>query len=117
LDVLVKGLKQNCSLVYLDIGSNDISYEGAEKLFQGLERHKTISHLTLANHDRLHRNRIGPKACESLLNLLNKNKILSMLNISDNAIQNEGLKCISPALNKDSNLTYLNLGNNELNGI
>lgn len=29
LAALIKGLKQNYSLIHLDIGSNDITYEGA----------------------------------------------------------------------------------------
>jgi hypothetical protein len=33
LIALIKGLKQNCSLVHLDVGSNDITFEGASKLF------------------------------------------------------------------------------------
>lgn len=95
LSSLLKGIRQNFSLIHLDLGSNDITFEGAIKLFKTLESHQTISSLTLANHDRLHRNRMGFKACEALNSLLRKNKILSQLNISDNAISNEGLRTIS----------------------
>jgi len=69
----------------------------------------------MANHDRLHRNRMGPKACEELKNLLEINQILSILNISDNGIGNEGLKAISPSLSCSS-LISLNLSNNDLSG-
>ena len=75
-----------------------------------------MSSLTLANHDRLHRNRIGPKACQEINNFLTKNKIISMLNIADNGITNEGLKIMSSALNNESNLISLNLSNNDLQG-
>lgn len=77
LTSLLKGIKQNCSLIHLDLGSNDITFEGAIKLFNTLENHLTLSSLTLANHDRLHRNRMGFKACEALNKLLQKNKVLS----------------------------------------
>lgn len=70
----------------------------------------------MANHDRLHRNRMGPKACIDLRNLLANNKILSMLNISDNGIGNEGLKMIAPSLTCESSLIYINLSNNDLVG-
>lgn len=66
LSVFLKGLKANCSLVHLDIASNDITFEGAQNLFKSIENHPTLSSLVLANHDRLHRNRIGPKACLEL---------------------------------------------------
>ena len=70
----------------------------------------------MANHDRLHRNRMGPKACPELKTLLTNNKILSMINISDNGIGNEGLKILSPALNNESSLISINLSNNDLQG-
>lgn len=77
----------------------------------------TLSSLTLANHDRLHRNRMGFKACEALNELLKKNKILSMINISDNAISNDGLKIISNgAFTLESNLVSINMSNNDLQG-
>jgi len=102
-------------LIHLDLGSNDITFEGAAKLFKALETHITLSSLTLANHDRLHRNRMGFKACQSLNELLKKNKILSMINISDNAISNEGLKIIADgALTFESNLVSINMSNNDL---
>jgi Ran GTPase-activating protein (RanGAP) involved in mRNA processing and transport len=59
---------------------------------------------------------MGPKACIDLRNLLANNKILAMLNISDNGIGNEGLKLISPALTNESSLIYINLSNNDLAG-
>ena len=117
LNALLRGLKSNCSLIHLDIGSNDITYEGAVKLFKCLETHGTLSSLVLANHDRLHRNRMGFKACEALRELLMKNKILSMINISDNGITNDGLKIISnDTFTKDSNLVSIVLSNNDLQG-
>lgn len=79
----------------MDLGSNDITYVGATKLFKCLENHKTLTSITLANHDRLHRNRLGFKSCDALSDLLRINKMISMINISDNGISNDGLKVIS----------------------
>lgn len=71
--LLLRGLKMNCSLVHLDLGSNDITCEGAISLFRSLESHSSLSSLVIANHDRLHRNRMGDKACEALGQLLERN--------------------------------------------
>jgi hypothetical protein len=60
---------------------------------------------------------MGNKACTDLKNLLLTNKILSMLNISDNGLSNEGLKILAPALNSECGLVSLNVSNNELAGI
>ena len=90
-----RGLRINCSLIHLDLGSNDITDEGAVKLFKLLETHPTLTSLVVANHDRLHRNRMGDRSCQSLGDLLRINQQISMLNISDNSISNEGLKMIT----------------------
>lgn len=58
-----RGIRQNCSLIHLDIGSNDVTCDGAIMLFKSIESHPTLTSLVLANHDRLHRNRLGDKAC------------------------------------------------------
>ncbi len=81
--------------MHLDLGSNDITDDGAIKLFKILENHPTLTSLVIANHDRLHRNRMGDRACHALGELLRKNQLISMLNIADNSISNEGLKSIT----------------------
>jgi hypothetical protein len=90
--------------------------EGAAALFAVLSTHPTLSALTIANHDRMHRNRIGQFACDSLLTLITKNKILSHLNIADNRIGNLGLCKIAPGLTVKSPIVVLNLANNDLDG-
>lgn len=34
--ILIKSLRANCSLIHLDVGSNDLSYEGAQELFRNI---------------------------------------------------------------------------------
>ena len=96
---LLRGIMRSDTIVSLDIGSNDILIEGASLLFRSLKSHTSLSCLTIANHDRLHRNRIGVAACHELRDLLAQNKVISSLNIADNQIGNEGLMIIAPALN------------------
>ena len=113
---LLKGVLRCDSIVSLDLGSNDIMIDGASLLFRSLRYHPSLSILTIANHDRLHRNRIGINACTDLRDFLMENKVISMLNIADNRIGNDGLAVISPALNKHCVLIILNLSNNDLEG-
>ena len=63
---LVKGLRTNVSLVSLDVGSNDVTGPGSVALFKQLGRNNNIVSLNLANTDKLHRNRMGAKACAEL---------------------------------------------------
>lgn len=88
--------------------------DGSAKLFQALKDHPTLSALTIANHDRMNRNRIGVQACNDLREMLETNKVLSFLNIADNRIGTEGLSKIAPALTPRSPLVVLNLSNNDL---
>ena len=114
---LLKNIHRCDSLVSLDLGSNDIMLDGASHLFRTMKKHPSLSVLTIANHDRLHRNRIGINACGDLRNYLTENKVISSLNIADNRIGNEGLAVIKPALNKDCVLIIFNISNNDLEGV
>ena len=116
LSNLLKGVMRCDSLVSLDIGSNDIMIEGASLLFRSLKSHPSLSVLTIANHDRLHRNRIGINACHDLHDFLVENKVISSLSIADNRIGNDGLAVIAPALNSSCVLVIFNLSNNDLEG-
>lgn len=69
--------------------------EGASLLFRLLKNHPSLSVLTIANHDRLHRNRIGINACHDLRDFLAANKVISSLNIADNRIGNDGLGVVA----------------------
>ena len=115
LKELSKSINSNCSLIHIDIGSNDITFEGANSFFISLKKHKTLSSINIANNDGLHRNRIGAKGCIGLNELLQKNKLISMINISDNYLGREGVKTLLNSLKPSNiNLLYLNLTNNDL---
>lgn len=112
---LCKGLECNTSVSHIDLGSNDVTSSGVNHLFNKLINHPSITSINLANADGLHRNRIGSNGCKSLNKLLKENKILSMINIADNSIGNEGLKIMLNNVDPtQSNIVYLNLSNNDL---
>lgn len=112
---LAKAISTNASLVHVDIGSNDITYEGANAFFLSLRKHKTLTSISIANGDGLHRNRIGAKGCIGLNKLLKANSLISMLNISDNSIGVDGVTTLLDGIDpQDLNLISLNLSNNDL---
>ena len=117
--LLARGVRLSCSLVHLDIGSNDITCEGAQNLFQSIEGHPSLASLVIANHDRLHRNRLSERSCQALGTLLERNQVLTMLNIADNSISNEGLRLISQGFARapSKELVSLNLSHNDLEGV
>lgn len=117
--LLMRGVRFNQSLVHMDIGSNDVTCEGAIYLFKMIESHPSLTSLVVANHDRLHRNRMSVQACYALGDLLAKNQILTMLNIADNNINNEGIKAIASGFERapTKELVSLNIAHNELEGV
>ena len=112
---LCKGIAQSKTLIHVDLGSNDITADGANYFFESILNNQYLTSFSLANVDGLHRNRIGVAGWKGLSTLLKTNKIISMIDISDNSIGNEGirnmLKDIDPS---QSEIAYINLSNNEL---
>jgi Ran GTPase-activating protein (RanGAP) involved in mRNA processing and transport len=53
----IKGIRFNKSLVHLDLGSNELGPEAAFILFDLLHKHPTLTSISLANQDGIHRNR------------------------------------------------------------
>ena len=84
---MVKGLRTNLSLVSIDLGSNDVTGPGSAALFKQLGRNEHIVSLNLANTDKLHRNRMGAKACVELGAMLQKNQVLALLNIATTELE------------------------------
>eukprot|EP01022_Parablepharisma_sp_SALTPOND_P029385 TRINITY_DN733_c0_g1_i1.p1 TRINITY_DN733_c0_g1~~TRINITY_DN733_c0_g1_i1.p1 ORF type:complete len:980 (+),score=98.86 TRINITY_DN733_c0_g1_i1:6126-9065(+) len=114
LESLCDSLRTNHSLISVNLAGNNINSECAGLLFDILKNHPTITEVNVSNNDKLHKNRIGPKGCFPLKELLQTNRILTVLNIAENAIGAEGLKCIIEGLNGNKVLLSLNLSNNNL---
>lgn len=112
---LCKGIAQSTTLNHVDLGSNDITSEGASLLFDQLMDHQYVTSFSLANVDGLHRNRLGSIGCKHLNKLLRHNKIISMVDIADNAIGNEGIRYMLAGIDPaQSSIAYINLSNNGL---
>ena len=114
VEILSDFLKENKSIVYLDLSSNDIGIKGADLLFKILINNISIISLNLSSLDGINRNRICSEGCKFLTTLLKENKFLNELNLSGNSIKNEGLKYIIDGLNNNFSLSILMLGNNEI---
>ena len=118
---MCSGLLANTSLVHIDLGNNDIGPEGCIALFEALARCSTggggsLISLDVSNREARHRNRAGPRACPALNNLLLASPVLTILNIKDALIGNEGLEMIAEGLRNSASLSSLDLGANDLSG-
>ncbi len=67
-----EAIKQNDSLIHLDLSSNDIQSRGAAAIFEALFLNKSIISLDISSREGLNRNRIG---CGELSNNCTLNTI------------------------------------------
>ena len=93
---------------------NSLNAKCGDILFSSLKDHKTLQEISIANNEKLHKNRIGPKGCLQLKNMLMNNRILTMLNLTGNSIGAEGLKYIIDGLIGNKTMLSLNLSDNGL---
>lgn len=114
VSILADSFRQSISLVSVDVSLNYIQSKGANYLFDSLVFNYSISHLNISNNNEIHKNHIGRKGCEGLKNLLINNQILSILDISDNLISEDGFNLLCQGLEHNLSLISLNLANNYL---
>lgn len=114
IDIISNSLSKSSSLLSLDLSSNNIQSEGASNLFKSLLNSSTITHLNISNNGETQKNHIGIKGAISLKYLLENNCILSILNIADNLIGNDGFQIICGGLDFNNSIISLDISNNNL---
>lgn len=114
LENLCEGIKENQALVSINLSGNIFNAECATVIFDCLKDNITVQEINIANREKMHRNRIGPKGCIALKDMLKVNRILSMLNIAGNNITAEGLKYLIEGLTGNDVVLSLNLSDNNL---
>ena len=107
-------LKDNLTVVHLDLSSNDLSYKSGETVFKILEDQCSIVSLDISSKQGINRNRLTDQGIKNLDKVLKKNKYLEILNISGNSIKIQGLNIIIRGINNNMTLHTLNIGNNDL---
>jgi len=110
----MKTIKDNLTIVHLDLSSNDLTARSGEVVFKVLENQYSIVSLDISSKQGINRNRLTHEGIKNLDNVLKNNKYLQILNISGNSIKIDGLKIIISGLNNNSTLHSLNIGNNNL---
>ncbi|CAH3171592.1 unnamed protein product, partial [Porites lobata] len=110
---LANGLKQNCTLQYLDLSDNVDSDPVAVELASALESSSSLTHLDLS-HTYLSFNEIREVGAASLGEALQTNCSLSHLYLSGNAIGDSGTASLGEGLKSNCTLTRLYLTENEI---
>lgn len=109
---LAEYIKSRPPIIHLDLRSNCILVKGAIAIFKALEENDTIVSLDFSVIDGIDRNKIGTQGCRYLSQLLQKNDIISHLNLSMSGISAEGCLFLSSALACNKSLINLDLSTN-----
>jgi Ran GTPase-activating protein (RanGAP) involved in mRNA processing and transport len=107
MDKLTNALKSNKKLEELYLNSNFILLHEADDLAECLKINRSLKVLDLSD------NLIGPSGAKILASVLNCTGVVR-LNLSDNAIENDGVVAICKALQKKSSIIELDLGSNSI---
>ena len=110
-EALTTMLQVNKTLTHLDL-SNNLKFQNASCVFQGLQNNTTLVYLNLSNIklDLLKDTRL-PKALKTMLQ---ENKHLEHLDLSYNLLYDGGFYYVCEGLQHNTTLVYLNLSNTRL---
>lgn len=112
---LAKVIRASYSLVHIDLASTGLRMKGGFAIFRALQKNESVISLDLSSCLGLIHNRIGQFSTEALIPVLSK-KILTILNLSGNAIKLHGLQNIAKGIIGNNTLLSLKIANNELEG-
>ena len=99
----------NSNINQIDLGDNDIDYEGAIALANGLANNTKLRELYLRN------NRIGNVGCETIATLLrDPNSNINHIDLAGNSINNEGAIALANGLTNNTKLKKLYLAGNPI---
>ncbi|CAN0023881.1 unnamed protein product, partial [Ectocarpus sp. 12 AP-2014] len=104
-----RALRGNTSLVTLNLRLNRLTDEGGRMLVEGLHDNPTLACLNLSA------NSIAREACSSLSMVLRKpGKVLATLDLSCNELQDDDIRLLCVALERNSSLTSIDLRMNDV---
>ena len=113
---VTKILARALNLVHLDLSSNSLSPEGLSEVLKILSVHESLVSLDISSHEGLHRNRLGTLGSRAVSQLLSKNHLVVMLNISGTSVGQDGVEILSSGLSANRSVLHLGLANNSLSG-
>ncbi len=83
-------------------------------MFDSVAKSTSICSLSVGNEGSTNRNRIGALGAKSLSNLLQRNQLISLLDIRNLNIGVEYLQIMAEGIAKSNSLVYINLSRNEV---
>ncbi len=104
-------LKNNKTLMHMDLSSNGIGSDGLNNLFRDIDFKGSCGLLTSIN---LRNTKLDSKCCETLAKYVSVNDKMTELELSFNNISAEGCKWLGTMLKHNKTLTTLNMTHNKI---
>ena len=108
LEYISNALKNNNSIVRLNLHSNQIGPLGAKLICDALKINKSITQLSFYD------NNLGSKGAKYIADMLEVNKYIIELNLYGNQIQDEGAQYLSQSLQVNKSIRRLYLSSNQI---
>ena len=136
-------LQTSIAFVYLYIGRNPLGTQGASAVLKAinkarfwvhlglnnvdlgpdflkelatLEAHESLTSLDLSSQDGLYRNRLGAQSGPVLGTILQRNSVLSVLNLAGMLLGQEGLESLAKGISGNNSLIWLDISSNGVTG-
>lgn len=109
------------AITHVDLSNTNISHKKADMIFTALERHSSLISLDVSSKDSTYRNRLLTSAMTSASRMLTHNSYLEYIDVSGNAIRDEGFTMIMRGIssNLNAHVVMLNVSHNDItnNGV
>ena len=91
------------AITHVDLSNTNISHKNADIIFTALERHNSLISLDVSSKDSTYRNRLLTSAMTFASRMLTHNNYLEYIDVSGNAIRDEGFTALMRGISSNVN--------------
>lgn len=91
------------AIAHVDLSNTNISHKNADIIFTALERHNSLISLDVSSKDSTYRNRLLTSAMTFASRMLTHNNYLEYIDVSGNAIRDEGFTALMRGISSNVN--------------
>ena len=114
VESIMRVVARSKTLVHLDISSNQLSSQGAKKVFKALLVNQSVASLSVGTMDNVQKNKLGSQGVKHLVPLLKDSQFLAILDIRGTVLTDSGLISLCEGLTNNKILRCLNLAKNDI---
>ncbi|CDW80798.1 UNKNOWN [Stylonychia lemnae] len=109
LMAIADALQKQSHIIRIDVSTNNITQLGTDYLYSSLIRNNTLIDIDISSKEGRFRNRMTAKGVEALSQVILNNPFLQILNLSGNALKNEGIRALCQAIQESQYKAIISL--------